>query len=80
MSKVYNKICDEFGGFEENFIPPNNLHLHRLFELCFFVGAASAISSPDEYLTARIMSTLSLVEFDRRGTALKRGSDGSNDG
>ena len=68
MSRVrrsYPQICAEFTAFEKEFIPKNNLHLLRLFELCFFVGAASSMEQPGEDLLMRITSTLSLVGFDR---------------
>lgn len=61
----YDKICVEFRAFEKEFIPHNNLHLHRLFELCFFVGVASSMHDPDEDVMMRITTTLSLLDCDR---------------
>jgi hypothetical protein len=65
VRRSYPQICAEFTAFENEFIPKNNLHLLRLFELCFFVGAASSVEQPDEDLMMRITTTLSLVEYDR---------------
>jgi len=64
-TRSYPQICAEFTAFEKEFVPKNNLHLLRLFELCFFVGAASSVEQPNEDLMMRITTTLSLVEYDR---------------
>lgn len=62
----YEQICVEFQNFEKEFVPKNNLHLSRLFELCFFVGAASSMPEPDDDLMMRVTTTLSLVHYDRQ--------------
>lgn len=60
----YHQICAEWDAFEKEFVP-NNLALRRLFELCFFVGAASSMRRIDEDTHMRITTALTLIDYDR---------------
>jgi hypothetical protein len=65
MGRIYDRVCVEWDAFEKEFAP-KELHLHRLLELSFFVGAASCLPDEitDDDLNMRIVSVLSLVRWD----------------
>ena len=66
VGRIYDRVCEEWESFDKEFAP-TELHLNRLFELSFFVGAASGPGgTKDDALMDRITSIYSLVQWDRQ--------------
>ena len=74
VQRSYNEIYEEWLKFEKEFVP-GQLDINRLMELAFFVGAASAVTQPDGEVEMRLVSLLSLVQYDLQEFIKKHGRE-----